>query len=564
MKPPITSIEELDYDKTYLVPLGGQSEIGAVINLLINKGKILIIDSGACYPKQNLPGVDLLFPNTSFLENNQTAICGMVLSNCQESNIGSIFYLLQHIKIPKIVAPKFIINFLYEYNYKNFNDEILISNFNTEIIEDEYYLDPFKINWLSLFYPDEFMIKIENELNIILYTSIFKISQSPNIPQKINFSNLSKLKNAQKNVVLMSSSAGIENVGYSHDELNLFNHYNNILAQNHDHNRIIIVTNQLNISRIHLINNLINKFSLKLFVFSDFLVSYFNCYNKLYPKIQFESLSELQCNPSTQKLIVISSDQGNAYSALNDYANDSLINLSPQKDDIVIFNSEITLGQKRIMAKIADKLLSLGVNLYQEPDYNVFTSEYASQEDLKFILNLINPNAFIPIIGEYRHIYQHINLAKANLPNTTVIAALNNGCVYDCNLGFVAEKTLQVESSLIYFSTKQGEKISTSSVKERRNLCYEGVVSVSLVVDKNKTIHSISVQEHASGIRFNPKWHDTINNIETIVNEKFKSINDINDMDLNHETELLRQDIIRSIKSQYFFKPYLQVLITVI
>ena len=142
--------------------------------------------------------------------------------------------------------------------------------------------------------------------------------------------------------------------------------------------------------------------------------------------------------------------------------------------------------------------------------------------------------------------------AKGNLQGA--IDAWHRVLDYNAN-----NKDAHIQLAVLYDSEKH-----YSSVKERRNLCYEGVVSVSLVVDKNKTIHSISVQEHASGIRFNPKWHDTINNIETIVNEKFKSINDINDMDLNHETELLRQDIIRSIKSQYFFKPYLQVLITVI
>ncbi len=97
------------HDHLYCVPLGGQNELGQVLWIVHYAGKILLIDAGAAYPPADLPGVDLLFPNLSFLENNQEAILALLLTNGHEEHSGAVLHLLQHINIPKIMAPKFVL-----------------------------------------------------------------------------------------------------------------------------------------------------------------------------------------------------------------------------------------------------------------------------------------------------------------------------------------------------------------------------------------------------------------------------------------------------------------------
>ena len=99
---------ELKYDRLCLIPLGGQSEVGQVLWALSYAGEILLVDAGACYPGASLPGVDLLLPNTSFLEANQERISALVLSNGAEEHCGAVPYLLEHLKIPRIMAPRFV------------------------------------------------------------------------------------------------------------------------------------------------------------------------------------------------------------------------------------------------------------------------------------------------------------------------------------------------------------------------------------------------------------------------------------------------------------------------
>ncbi len=560
MKQYLNSINDLDPDKLYLIPLGGQSEIGAIIYLLVYQGKILIIDCGAAYPKVNLPGVDLLYPNTTFLENNQESILALVLSNCKETHNGSIFYLLHHVNVPSILAPKFIVNLLHQYQSdikaNTINDYATSVTMRTKTVEFNSSIGPFNIEWVPLFYADEFMLKIECDKGLVLYTSTFKIGQNSDKSQNISFKSFTSLKKNNKPICLLSASAGIENYGYSQDELDLEESYNQILINNN--NRIIFITNQLNIARIRLIQNLTNRFKLNLYTTSEFLTNYLNTYNELYPPLDFQLINSDSETSKNRQLILITGNLGNALTGLNEYLNHK--NIVPQSGDILIYNSEITLGQKRTIAKISDKLLAMGITLYKEPEFNVYVNDNASQEDLKLVLSIINPDIFIPTIGEYRHIYQHAHLANNNSTIKTKI--LNNGDIFCLNNSENNVSLNQIENSLVYFSSKQGEKISTASVKERRSLCYEGVISLSIVLKNHLLVPPINIEEHASGIRFSTKWAMVLNQIEEIIVSRLGEFKTENSFDLESGTEILRQDIIKLIKKEFYIKPFLQILIT--
>src|ERR1700728_272326 len=99
----ITGEADLKYDSLTVVPLGGQSEHGQVLWALVYGGEILLIDAGAAYPTADLPGVDLLLPNTNFLEANQDRILALVLTNGHEEHCCGVSYLLHHVNVPRIM-----------------------------------------------------------------------------------------------------------------------------------------------------------------------------------------------------------------------------------------------------------------------------------------------------------------------------------------------------------------------------------------------------------------------------------------------------------------------------
>src|SRR5271156_3517508 len=101
-------VKQIDGQNLAVIPFGGQSELGQVLWVMSYQGKLIIVDAGAAYPNRELPGVDLQLPNTSFLEANQTKIEALLLTSGNEEYIGAVPYLLKHVRVPKIMAPKFI------------------------------------------------------------------------------------------------------------------------------------------------------------------------------------------------------------------------------------------------------------------------------------------------------------------------------------------------------------------------------------------------------------------------------------------------------------------------
>ena len=104
----VTGGADLKYDSLSVIPLGGQSELGQVLWVITYGGEILIVDVGVAYPPEGLPGVDLLLPNTNFLEANADKILALLLTNGHEEHSGGVSYLLNHLKVPRIMAPQFV------------------------------------------------------------------------------------------------------------------------------------------------------------------------------------------------------------------------------------------------------------------------------------------------------------------------------------------------------------------------------------------------------------------------------------------------------------------------
>jgi len=145
----ITSIDQLDEDTLHLVPLGGQSELGQVIWAFIYQSSILLVDAGATYPQKELPGVDLLLPNTNFLEANQKHIVGLALTNGHEEHVGAVAYLATHVQIPRVMAPPQVVSMIGQGCYKLYGEDTRV---NAEAIQ---YRNDYRLAVLSGMDPQQ-------------------------------------------------------------------------------------------------------------------------------------------------------------------------------------------------------------------------------------------------------------------------------------------------------------------------------------------------------------------------------------------------------------------------
>lgn len=182
----IISWSDLDYRGLYAIPVGGQSELGQAMWLFIHQGAILVVDAGAAYPAHELPGVDLLLPNTTFLEANQDKILALLVTNGHEGHAGAIAYLANHVRLPNIYLPRFPAALTNQHTYDLYgqagsNLPPLTEVDATNPMERIQQIGPFTVEWIvsSNAIADACALRISCAAGTVIYTSSFKYDQTP-------------------------------------------------------------------------------------------------------------------------------------------------------------------------------------------------------------------------------------------------------------------------------------------------------------------------------------------------------------------------------------------------
>jgi len=221
----LTTWSELDYHALYAVPVGGQGELGQVMWLFIYKGEIIVVDAGAGYPARELPGVDLLLPNSAFLEANQDKITALLLTNGHEEHAGALTYLAHHVNLPRIMAPRFVAELIKQKVYELYSpadgSSPELSALPMEIIEvkKSYEIGPFEVEWIvsNNAIADACALRITCEAGTIIYTSSFKFDQTPVDHTLLDIGRLATIGD-QGVTLLISDSANVEASGYTLSE----------------------------------------------------------------------------------------------------------------------------------------------------------------------------------------------------------------------------------------------------------------------------------------------------------------------------------------------------------
>jgi len=543
-----------------IIPLGGQSEIGQVLWVFSYGGELLLVDAGATYPGEDLPGVDLLLPNTSFLESNQERIVALLLTNGHEEHSGAITHLLKHLKIPRVMAPSFL-SALVSQKLLNQNNDTIIDTIKTR---HPYQLGPFLVEWIPVndAIADACALSINTPEGNIIYTSSFKLDQTPVDGRLLDAGYLACAGDTGV-LLLISNSAGVENPGYTPSEKsiahNLQTEFNNASG------RVIIILPGTNTHRLQLIFDLASTLERKVILHGEALIqtalvaviSGHLAYDR---KIE-ATMSDLEKLPDQKVLILATGQEGDPMDFLNQLANGKLPEFSLKSTDTVIYSADIDLGGSRRMAMILDKLLAAGVKIVQGTRGGVHTSRYASQEELKFMLSLVRPKYFVPCLGEGRHIMHHAQLAIGWGMPANCVFPLRNGEILEVE-GHQAKLAGNIDSKAVLYNRYQGEIVATFSVKERRVLSSDGSLTIACTLDdKGQLVAGPVIEAGASGFLKSNDW--------ALIQEEIKvGITDlIDDFSRNAHKNIdglrsaIREHSSKLIRSRLQSKPVVHVVV---
>ena len=465
---------------TKIFALGGLGEVGKNMYCFMTGNEIIITDVGITFPSDELPGVDYIIPDFTFLKKNENKIKGLFITHGHEDHIGGIPYLLQAVKIPAIYTPNQAAGLIRKkleeknINYKNIhvydkNTKVKFKSMSVEFIQTTHSI------------PDSHGIVIHTPNGTIVTTGDFKIDLTPIGP----VADLHKMASiGDKGVaLLLSDSTNALNDGISASESKVDEALSHIFSKTKS--RIIIATFASNIYRLKHIVDTCKRNNRKIAIFgrsmeTNIQISLESGYIK-HKDIFITPDEANRMNPGDVCLLCTGS-QGEPLAALSRIANNEHKHIKLQDDDVVIFSSSAIPGNALSISKIINKLYLRGVKVYTNTSLNdVHASGHGNKEELKLMLRLIKPKYFMPFHGEYRMLKSHTDLAvMCGIPRENTFV-LENGEVLSLYKGVIT-KDKDVPSGDIYIDGSIGE-IGNAVMRERKIMSTDGIVIVIANID---------------------------------------------------------------------------------
>ena len=470
-----------------LIPLGGLGEVGRNMMLLEWQEKILILDMGFRMPEENMPGVDFLVPNIDYLKNKKDKIVGIIFSHGHYDHIGAVPYLIDKIWTPRLrmfAAPlaKAIITKRQE-EFPN------LPKLNIEEAKDMFkiQLGPFSVEFFRQNHniPDDLGFFIETPEGNIVYTSDFKFDPTPlnDLP-----TDQQKLKNLAKRkiLLLMQDSTGAEEEGHSLSEKTIEKNLEEIFQKSPG--RIIAATFASLINRVQQLIYLSEKYGRRVCLEGYSMKTNAEIGRNLgYIKAKkgtMVSVKEIINLPDPKVTIICTGAQGEAEAVLMRIATGEHRFLRLKKGDSVILSSSVIPGNERTVQFLKDGLLRQGTKVFHYKMMDIHAGGHAKKEELREMIEIMKPQFFMPVHGQYSMLIANAELAKeVGVPEKNIVVAENGQIIDVSQKGIMIEKN-QVPANYIMVDGLGVGDVGEVVLRDRQMLSEDGMFVIVAVVDR--------------------------------------------------------------------------------
>lgn len=463
--------------KLKIIPLGGLEEIGKNLTVFEYKDDIIVLDCGLKFPDDEMYGIDLVIPDMTYLVKNKEKVRALVLTHGHEDHIGSIPYLLKEINIP-IYGTKLTLGIL-EKKLKE-HGQVSSSKLRDVKPGDFVKLGAFNVEFIRTNHSiaDAVAIAIHTPVGTVLHTGDFKIDSTPIDGDMLDLARFGELGNKGL-LALMSDSTNVERPGYSMSERKVGYSFEEIFAN--CNKRLIVATFASNVHRVQQIINYAVENKRKVAVSGRSMESVVSAATELgylkAPKGVLIDISDINKYPDNKLVIITTGSQGEPMSALARMASSDHKKVEIKRGDVVIISANPIPGNEKLVSKVVDELFKLGANVIYESLADVHVSGHACQEELKIILSITKPKFFIPVHGEYRHLFQHAQLAhKIGVPEKNTFI-MKNGQVIELDQNS-AKINGSVPAGQIFVDGLGVGDVGNIVIRDRKHLSEDGLIVV--------------------------------------------------------------------------------------
>ena len=476
--------KEIKKTPVRIIPLGGLHEIGKNMTVFECSNDMFILDCGLAFPDADMPGVDIVIPDFTYVERNAEKVRGIVITHGHEDHIGGLAYLLKKINVP-VYATRLTIG-LIEGKLK---EQGLYGKVNLNIVEPKktvkmgcMAVEFIKVNHSI---PDSVGMAIHTPAGVIVHTGDFKVDYSPIDGKIIDLARFGEL-GSRGVLALMADSTNAERPGYTHSERTVGESFDK-LFQKGEGKRIIIATFSSNIHRVQQIINCAVRYGRKVAVFGRSMMNVINTaielgYLDVPPGIIIDI--EMMNRYESERIVLITTgSQGEPMSALTRMAmNDhKKVNITPM--DFIIISATPIPGNEKFVTRVVNELMKSGAEVVYEAMYEVHVSGHACQEELKLMQSLTKPKFFIPVHGEYKHLKKHADLAlQMGMPKENVIIAeIGNVIETDGNTMKVVS---QVPAGRVLVDGLGVGDVGSIVLRDRKHLAQDGLIIIVIGIDR--------------------------------------------------------------------------------
>ena len=467
-----------------VIPLGGLGEIGKNMTAIEYGEDIVVIDCGLAFPDEDMPGVDLVIPDVSYLVKNQARVRGILLTHGHEDHVGAIPYVLQQLRVPvygtrltvgivKNKLGEFSLPYEPELYTVEAGDVVPLGEMKAEFIHVNHSI------------ADACCIALHTPAGIVFHTGDFKLDVSPIDGNMIDLVRIGQL-GAQGVLLLLCESTNAERAGFTPSERTVGLSLDRIFMENRD-KRLIIATFSSNVHRVQQIINASAKYGRRVAVAGRSMVNVIGAAVELgymtVPDGVLIDPAEIKRFKPEQVTVVTTGSQGEPMSALYRmaFSEHNQIKLTPS--DLVILSASAIPGNEKLVGKIINALVRAGIHVVNDAVADVHVSGHACREELKMMIGLVKPKYFMPVHGEERHLYANKGLAEfMGIPSQNIFVSTELGQVLEIDRKGARFKGAVPAGKVLVDGAGVGD-VGSVVLRDRKLLAQDGLIVVVATVD---------------------------------------------------------------------------------
>lgn len=463
--------------------LGGLNEVGKNITMFEYNNDIILVDCGLAFPDEDMPGIDLVIPDFSYIQNNADKVMGIFITHGHEDHIGSLAYLLKTVNVP--VYSTRLTNGLIEGKLKEHG---LLNSAKLNVVKpgESVRLGAFEVEFIHVNHsiPDAVGLAIKSAGGTIIHTGDFKIDTTPIDGEMIDVARFAEL-GKEGVLCMMADSTNAERPGYTESESKVGASFE-LLFRKAEKRRIIVATFASNIHRVQQIINVAEQLGRKVALSGRSLENVVAVAAELgylhVPEGILIKLDMINKYPDEQIVLITTGSQGEPMSALTRMAFSDHRKVAIGPNDYVIISATPIPGNEKTVSRVVNELMKHGAEVVYEKMYDVHVSGHACREELKLMLGIVKPKYFVPVHGEQKHLSKHAALAEAmGIPSKNIVIADNGTQLEVCDS--YIKKIGTVPAGKIFVDGSGVGDVGSVVLKDRKHLAEDGIIIIVATLD---------------------------------------------------------------------------------